>query len=305
MIAGTSAGASALASHMMAFGQPGATPRHGNVQTAAGLGLVEGTIVDQHFEQRTRLGRLLSAIGQSPSLIGLGLDEDTCAIVHSNRAMEVIGRGAVSVVDGSHMETDAYRLRGRRPMMVSGAQLHSIPVGLLVRPAGTNPDPRRRGSRGERSRGLGVTTTGRPATPKRSHGDAEAGEGEEARAQAGGDRFTPRATGPADRADPGLPGPELLLLRPGDPARRRPRLARVVAVEHDPRLHRPSARAAARCRRALLLPGSRWRLPRAPRRGHVGGARRGAHRDRAAARVGRAGLSRARRGAPARPASTT
>ena len=130
VIAGTSAGASALASHMMAFGQPGATPRHGHVQTAAGLGLVEGTIVDQHFEQRTRLGRLLSAIAQSPSLIGLGLDEDTCAIVHSNHAMEVIGRGAVTVVDGSHMETDAYRLRGRRPMMVSGAQLHSIPSGF-------------------------------------------------------------------------------------------------------------------------------------------------------------------------------
>ncbi|CAN5741155.1 cyanophycinase [soil metagenome] len=129
VIAGTSAGASALASHMMAFGQTGATPRHGNVQTAAGLGLVEGTIVDQHFEQRTRLGRLLSAIAQSPSLIGLGLDEDTCAVVHSGRTMEVIGRGAVTVVDGSHMETDAYRLRGRRPMMVSGAQLHSIPSG--------------------------------------------------------------------------------------------------------------------------------------------------------------------------------
>ncbi|HVF07454.1 MAG TPA: cyanophycinase [Actinomycetota bacterium] len=129
VIAGTSAGASALASHMMAFGQTGATPRHGNVQTAAGLGLVEGTIVDQHFEQRTRLGRLLSAIAQSPSLIGLGLDEDTCAIVHPDRSMEVIGRGSVTVVDGSHMQTDAYRLRGRRPMMVSGAMLHSIPSG--------------------------------------------------------------------------------------------------------------------------------------------------------------------------------
>jgi cyanophycinase len=129
VVAGTSAGASALASHMMAFGQPGATPRHGHVQTAAGLGLVEGAIVDQHFEQRTRLGRLLSAIAQSPSLIGLGLDEDTCAIVHANHTMEVIGRGAVTVVDGSNMDTDAYRLRGRRPMMVTGAQLHSIPAG--------------------------------------------------------------------------------------------------------------------------------------------------------------------------------
>ena len=150
VIAGTSAGASALASHMMAFGQTGATPRHGNVQTAAGLGLVEGTIVDQHFEQRTRLGRLLSAIAQSPSLIGLGLDEDTCAVVHPNRSMEVIGRGSVTVVDGSHMQTDAYRLRGRRPMMVSGAVLHSIPSGYrfdlraraLIQPEAASPPVR-------------------------------------------------------------------------------------------------------------------------------------------------------------------
>jgi cyanophycinase len=150
VVAGTSAGASALASHMMAFGQPGATPRHGHVQTAAGLALVEGAIVDQHFEQRTRLGRLLSAIAQSPSLIGLGLDEDTCAIVHPNHTMEVIGRGAVTVVDGSKMETDAYRLRGRRPMMVSGAHLHSIPAGYwfdlraraLIHEEGTSPSAR-------------------------------------------------------------------------------------------------------------------------------------------------------------------
>jgi cyanophycinase len=129
VVAGTSAGASALAAHMLAFGEPGATPRHGIVQLAAGLGLVPDAIVDQHFEQRTRLGRLLSAIAQSPSLVGLGLDEDTAAIVYPDRTMEVIGRGSVTVVDGSHMETDAYRLRGRRPMMMSGAILHSIPTG--------------------------------------------------------------------------------------------------------------------------------------------------------------------------------
>jgi cyanophycinase len=129
VVAGTSAGASALAGHMLAFGDSGATPRHGIVQLAAGLGLVPDVVVDQHFEQRTRLGRLLSAIAQSPSLVGLGLDEDTAAIVYADRTMEVIGRGAVTVVDGSHMETDAFRLRGRRPMMVSGAVLHSIPSG--------------------------------------------------------------------------------------------------------------------------------------------------------------------------------
>jgi len=78
-----------------------------------------------------RLGRLLSAIAQSPSLIGLGLDEDTAAIVTVDGRMEVIGRGAVTVVDGSNMQTDAYRLRRRRPMMISGAILHSIPSGYV------------------------------------------------------------------------------------------------------------------------------------------------------------------------------
>jgi cyanophycinase len=114
---------------MLAFGESGATPRHNIVQLAAGLGLVPNVVVDQHFEQRTRLGRLLSAIAQSPSLVGIGLDEDTAAIISADRQMEVLGRGAVTVIDGSRMETDAFRLRKRRPLMISGAILHSIPSG--------------------------------------------------------------------------------------------------------------------------------------------------------------------------------
>jgi cyanophycinase len=129
VIGGTSAGASAVSTHMIAYGASGATPKHRMAQVSAGLGLLAGVVVDQHFEQRTRLGRLLSAIAQSPSLVGLGLDEDTAAIVYANRTMEVFGLGAVTVVDGSRMSTDAFRLRGRKPMMVSGAILHSIPSG--------------------------------------------------------------------------------------------------------------------------------------------------------------------------------
>ncbi len=130
VVAGTSAGASALADHMVISGDSGATPRHGIVHLGAGLGFVPNVIVDQHFEERARLGRLLSAIAQSPSLVGLGLDEDTTAIVYSDRTMEVLGRGSVTVVDGSQMNTDAFRLRGRKPMMVSGAIVHSIPTGF-------------------------------------------------------------------------------------------------------------------------------------------------------------------------------
>jgi cyanophycinase len=144
VLAGTSAGASALASHMVAFGRPGATPKHRMVQLAAGLGIVQGVVIDQHFEQRGRIGRLLALVAQSPSLLGIGVDEDTCAVVTSDRVLHVIGRGAVTLVDGSHVRTDAYRAKGYRPVMVSGAILHSLPSGyrfdLRGRALLTGPD---------------------------------------------------------------------------------------------------------------------------------------------------------------------
>jgi cyanophycinase len=129
VIAGTSAGASAVATHMMAFGASGATPKHRMAQMSAGLGLLQGVVVDQHFEQRTRLGRLLAVVAQSPSLVGLGLDEDTAAIVFADDTLEVIGRGAVTIVDGSSVVTDAFHTKAHRPMMVSGAIVHSLPAG--------------------------------------------------------------------------------------------------------------------------------------------------------------------------------
>jgi cyanophycinase len=91
--------------------------------------LIKNMVVDQHFEQRTRLGRLLAVVAQSPSLLGVGLDEDTAAIVFADHTLEVIGRGAVTLIDGSNIVTDAYRTTGHRPMMVSGAVIHSIPPG--------------------------------------------------------------------------------------------------------------------------------------------------------------------------------
>ena len=129
VVAGTSAGASAVSTHMMAFGASGATPKHRMAQISSGLGLLKGVVVDQHFEQRTRLGRLLAVVAQSPSLIGLGLDEDTAAVVYPDDTLEVLGRGAVTIVDGSHVVTDAFHTKGHRPMMVSGAILHSLPSG--------------------------------------------------------------------------------------------------------------------------------------------------------------------------------
>jgi cyanophycinase len=129
VVAGTSAGASAVATHMMAFGSSGATPKHRMAHVSVGLGLLVNLVVDQHFEQRTRLGRLLAVVAQSPSLIGLGLDEDTAAIVDANDVLEVVGRGSVTIVDGSDVITDAFQATGHKPMMVSNARLHSLPSG--------------------------------------------------------------------------------------------------------------------------------------------------------------------------------
>jgi cyanophycinase len=129
VIAGTSAGASAMSSHMIAFGASGATPKQRMAQIAAGLSVLPGVIVDQHFQQRNRLGRLLSLIAQNPSLLGLGIDEDTAGVVGPDHVMEVIGRGSITVVDGSQSETDAWEVGGHRPILLSNVILHSLPAG--------------------------------------------------------------------------------------------------------------------------------------------------------------------------------
>lgn len=129
VIAGTSAGASAMSSHMIAFGASGATPKQRMAQIAAGLGVLPGVIIDQHFQQRNRLGRLLSLIAQNPSLLGLGIDEDTAGVVGPDHVMEVIGRGSITVVDGAGLETDAWEVGGHRPIMLSNVVLHSLPAG--------------------------------------------------------------------------------------------------------------------------------------------------------------------------------
>ncbi len=129
VVAGTSAGASAMSSHMIAFGASGGTPKHRMAALAAGLGVLPSVIVDQHFQQRNRYGRLLSVIAQNPSLLGLGVDEDTAGVVGPDHVMEVIGRGSITIVDGAGAETDAWDVKGHRPVMISGVVLHLLPSG--------------------------------------------------------------------------------------------------------------------------------------------------------------------------------
>jgi cyanophycinase len=129
VVAGTSAGASALSTHMIAFGASGLTPKQRMAQISAGLGLLPGVIIDQHFQQRNRLGRLLALVAQNPSLLGIGIDEDTAGVVTPDQVLEVIGRGSVTIVDGTAAETDAWEVSGHRPLMISNVVMHSLPAG--------------------------------------------------------------------------------------------------------------------------------------------------------------------------------
>ena len=131
VVAGTSAGASVMSTHMISMGGEGVTPRQRTSQLSAGLGLLGGVIVDQHFDQRGRYGRLMSLVAQSPSLLGVGVDEDTAALVTNGRRMEVLGRGAVFVVDASAATSDAHEARVGAPLLLSGATVHTLPTGAV------------------------------------------------------------------------------------------------------------------------------------------------------------------------------
>lgn len=129
VVGGTSAGASAVSEHMVAFGSDGDTPRQGMTQLSAGLGLLPGVVVDQHFDQRSRYGRLLSLVARSPSLLGVGIDEDTAAVITGQRLLEVVGKGCVFVVDPAEAVTDAHLAEHGAPLLVSGAVVHTLPAG--------------------------------------------------------------------------------------------------------------------------------------------------------------------------------
>jgi len=132
VVGGTSAGASIQSSHMLAFGSGGATPKQRMTQLAAGLGLVDNCVIDQHFDQRNRYGRLLMIVAQSPSLLGIGIDEDTAAVVTEDgdaHLLHVIGRGAVTILDGRNILSNAHEARRTAPLLASGVVLHVLPDG--------------------------------------------------------------------------------------------------------------------------------------------------------------------------------
>jgi cyanophycinase len=100
-IAGTSAGASVMSDSMIVAGSNAASPKIEDLaRMSPGLGLIHYMIIDQHFAQRGRMGRLLAAVGMNPKFLGIGIDENTSIFVVGDKCLEVIGEGAVYIVDG-------------------------------------------------------------------------------------------------------------------------------------------------------------------------------------------------------------
>ena len=118
---------------MVAFGDRGATAKQRMTQVAAGLGLVRSAVIDQHFDQRNRYGRLLMIVAQSPQLLGIGVDEDTGAIVTSDgdgqrsSGSSAGARSRSSTRPGS--TTNAYEAKRSTPLLASGVVLHMLPAG--------------------------------------------------------------------------------------------------------------------------------------------------------------------------------
>ncbi|MEI2785976.1 MAG: cyanophycinase [Candidatus Nanopelagicales bacterium] len=129
VVGGTSAGASVVSEHMVALGATGETPKQRMAALAQGLGLLPDVIVDQHFAERGRFGRLLALVAANPSLLGMGVDEDTAAIITNETLLEVYGRGAVFLADGRNAVSNAYAARGTEPILISGASVHFLPSG--------------------------------------------------------------------------------------------------------------------------------------------------------------------------------
>ena len=129
-VAGTSAGGAFLSEHMIAGGKSGATPTASGVRLAPGLGLTNTLIIDQHFRQRDRLGRLLAALAYNPYQIGVGLDEDTAIFIQPDNTFEVVGTGAVTVVDPSHLKHSTMgTVHPSAPVSLIGLQLHILAEG--------------------------------------------------------------------------------------------------------------------------------------------------------------------------------
>ncbi len=128
VVAGTSAGASVICDHMIAQGRRSYAPRRSNITMAPGLGLTKRLVIDQHFAQRHRIGRLFTAVALNPFLLGVGIDEDTAIVLEASHQLHVFGAGTVTIIDGAKiLYTDIHETEAQsEPAALLGVQVHVL-----------------------------------------------------------------------------------------------------------------------------------------------------------------------------------
>jgi cyanophycinase len=130
VIAGTSAGASAMSDTMIVDGNSNEAARKCTLKMAPGLGFLEEAIIDQHFAQRGRIGRLLCGVAENPYMLGIGIDEDTAIRVYPDAHFEVLGTNSVMVIDGiSIISSNVSELKPDEILAIENVTLHVIPAG--------------------------------------------------------------------------------------------------------------------------------------------------------------------------------
>jgi len=130
VIAGTSAGASVMSGTMIVDGDSNEPARKCTLKMAPGLGLLEDAIIDQHFDQRGRIGRLLCGVAENPYILGIGIDEDTAIRVYPDAHLEVLGSNAVTIIDGRSIKSsNVSELKPDEILAITDVTLHVLPFG--------------------------------------------------------------------------------------------------------------------------------------------------------------------------------
>jgi cyanophycinase len=123
--AGTSAGAAAASNSMIYQGSSSEALLKGEVKITSGLGLINDVIIDTHFVQRGRIGRLFQAVVGNPKTLGIGLGEDTGLLITNGQQMEAIGSGLIILVDGREIkDTNLTQIELGQPISISHLVTH-------------------------------------------------------------------------------------------------------------------------------------------------------------------------------------
>lgn len=132
VLAGTSAGAAAMSTSMIVRGEPSSHPHKNAVRLSPGLGFLKNIIIDQHFSERGRISRLITAVSFNPYNLGIGIDENTAIILDGKGMLEVYGQGTATIVDGSQITfNEIAEVADNEVFSVCGVQFHVLRDGLI------------------------------------------------------------------------------------------------------------------------------------------------------------------------------